>query len=138
MRISDWSSDVCSSDLLKHPDGKAVLRRLIPAVDALVSNIRPAGLARLGLGYEQCLELNPKIVYATATGFGQDGPWRARPAFDAIVQAASGFASAMGPDEETAFVPSLIADKLFGLALDGAGHAATEPPRPPGDRPKVR
>src|SRR3546814_13002509 len=83
---------------LKHPDGKAVLRRLIPAVDALVSNIRPAGLARLGLGYEQCLDLNPTIVYATATGFGQDGPWRARPAFDEICPAASGFASALGTD----------------------------------------
>ena len=50
---------------LKHPDGKAVLRRLIPTVDALVSNIRPAGLARLGFSYETCRELNPRIVYAS-------------------------------------------------------------------------
>ena len=49
---------------LKHPDGKAVLRRLIPTVDALVSNIRPAGLARLGFSYETCTELNPRLVYA--------------------------------------------------------------------------
>ena len=49
---------------LKHPDGKAVLRRLIPTVDALVSNIRPAGLARLGFSYEACRELNPRLVYA--------------------------------------------------------------------------
>jgi formyl-CoA transferase len=109
---------------LKHPDGKAVLKRLIPTADALVSNIRPAGLARLGFGYDTCKELNPKLVYAVATGFGQDGPWRARPAFDEIIQAASGFASAMGSDEEPAFVPSLIGDKICGMALTSAVTAA--------------
>jgi crotonobetainyl-CoA:carnitine CoA-transferase CaiB-like acyl-CoA transferase len=109
---------------LKHPEGKAVLRRLIPTVDALVSNIRPAGLARLGFSYEECKALNPKIVYASATGFGQNGPWAARPAFDEIIQAASGFASAMGTDEEPAFVPSLIGDKLCGMALTSAVTAA--------------
>ena len=105
---------------LKHPDGKAVLRRLIPTADALVSNIRPAGLGRLGFSYDICKELNPRLVYAVATGFGQDGPWAARPAFDEIIQAASGFASAMGTDEEPAFVPSLIGDKLSGMALTAA------------------
>ena len=109
---------------LKHAEGKAVLRRLIPTVDALVSNIRPAGLARLGFSYEVCRELNPTIVYASAVGFGQDGPWRARPAFDEIIQAASGFASAMGTDEEPAFVPSLIGDKICGMALTSAVTAA--------------
>lgn len=109
---------------LKHPEGKAVLRRLIPTADALVSNIRPAGLTRLGFGYEECRALNPKLVYVSATGFGQDGPWRARPAFDEIVQAASGFASAMGTDDEPSFVPSLIADKICGMALTGAVTAA--------------
>jgi len=109
---------------LKHQDGKAVLRRLIPTADALVSNIRPAGLARLGFSYETCRELNPKIVYAVATGFGQDGPWRARPAFDEIIQAASGFASAIGTDDEPAFVPSLVGDKICGMALTAAVTAA--------------
>jgi len=109
---------------LKHPDGVAVLRRLIPTADALVSNIRPAGLDRLGFSYATCRELNPKIVYAVATGFGQNGPWRARPAFDEIIQAASGFASAMGTDEEPAFVPSLIGDKICGMALTSAVTAA--------------
>jgi len=109
---------------LKHPDGTAILRRLIPTVDALVTNIRPAALARLGFGYEACRELNPRLVYAAATGFGQDGPWAARPAFDEIVQAASGFASAIGTDEEPAFVPSLVGDKLCGLALTAAVSAA--------------
>ena len=109
---------------LKHPDGKAVLRRLIGTADALVSNIRPAGLARLGFSYDVCKELNPKLIYAVATGFGQNGPWAARPAFDEIIQAASGFASAMGTDDEPAFVPSLIGDKLCGMALTSAVTAA--------------
>jgi len=109
---------------LKHEDGKAVLRRLIPTVDAIVSNIRPAGLARLGFGYDDCKALNPRIVYASATGFGQNGPWRTRPAFDEIIQAASGFASAMGTDDEPSFVPSLVGDKLCGMALTSAVTAA--------------
>ncbi len=109
---------------LKHSGGKEVLRRLIPTADALVSNIRPAALERLGFSYEVCRELNPGIVYASAVGFGQDGPWRARPAFDEIIQAASGFASAMGTDDEPAFVPSLIGDKICGMALTSAVTAA--------------
>lgn len=109
---------------LKHPKGKDVLRRLIRTNDALVSNIRPAGLARLGFGYEDCRLLNPSLVYASATGFGQEGPWSARPAFDEIIQAASGFASAMGTDDEPAFVPSLIGDKVCAMALTSAVTAA--------------
>lgn len=109
---------------LKHPRGKEVLQRLIPRVDALVSNVRPAALARLGFGYEACQKLNPRLVYAAATGFGQDGPWAARPAFDEIAQAASGLASAMGTDDEPAFVPSLVADKICGLTLAAAVCAA--------------
>ena len=109
---------------LKHAEGRAVLRRLIPTVDVFVTNVRPAALARLGFSYEDCQELNPRLIYAAATGFGQDGPWAARPAFDEIVQAASGFASAIGTDEEPAFVPSLVADKLCGLVLTAAVSAA--------------
>ena len=109
---------------LKHPDGKAVLRRLIPTADALMSNIRPAGLARLGFSYEACKELNPRLIYASATGFGQNGPWAARPAFDEIIQAASGFAAALGTDDEPVFVPSLVGDKICGMALTSAVTAA--------------
>lgn len=109
---------------LKTAGGKDALRRLIPTADAIVTNIRPAGMARLGFGYEACKALNPRIIFAVATGFGQDGPWRARPAFDEIIQAASGFASAMGSDDEPQFVPSLVADKLTGMALVSAVCAA--------------
>ena len=109
---------------LKTEGGAEVLRRLVARADALVTNIRPAALERLGFGYEACKALNPKIIYAAATGFGQDGPWAKRPAFDEIVQAASGLASSIGTDDEPAFVPSLVGDKLCGLALAGAVAAA--------------
>ena len=109
---------------LKQPDGKSVLQRLIAKADVLLTNIRPAALARLGFGYESCQQINPRLVYAAATGFGQDGPWAARPAFDEVIQASSGFASAMGSDDEPAFVPSLVADKICGLTLVGAVSAA--------------
>jgi crotonobetainyl-CoA:carnitine CoA-transferase CaiB-like acyl-CoA transferase len=109
---------------LKQPDGKKVMERLLPTVDALVTNVRPAALGRLGFGYEACQKLNPKLVYAAATGFGQEGPWAARPAFDEIAQAASGLASAMGSDDEPSFVPSLVGDKICGLSLAAAVCAA--------------
>jgi crotonobetainyl-CoA:carnitine CoA-transferase CaiB-like acyl-CoA transferase len=109
---------------LKQPDGKSVLQRLIATADVLLTNIRPAALARLGFGYEACQQINSRLVYAAATGFGQDGPWAARPAFDEVIQASSGFASAMGSDDEPAFVPSLVADKICGLTLVAAVSAA--------------
>lgn len=113
---------------LKSDDGKEVLRRLIPTIDVLVSNIRPAGMSRLGFGYDTCKALNPRLIYAVATGFGQDGPWRARPAFDEIIQASSGFASAMGDGlgsgDAPQFMPSLVADKLTGMAMVQAICAA--------------
>jgi crotonobetainyl-CoA:carnitine CoA-transferase CaiB-like acyl-CoA transferase len=109
---------------LKTPEGAEVLRRLVPRVDALVTNVRPAGMARLGFGWEACAALNPKLVYAVATGFGQDGPHRARPAFDEVIQAASGLAAVVGGDGPPAFVPSLVADKITGMALLSAVLAA--------------
>ncbi|MBL6456199.1 CoA transferase [Belnapia sp. T6] len=104
---------------LKSPEGAEVLRRLIPQMDVLVTNIRPAGMARLGFGPEECRALNPRLVFAVATGFGQDGPYRARPAFDEIIQASSGFADIVGGENGNppAFVPSLIGDKVTGMAL---------------------
>jgi formyl-CoA transferase len=110
---------------IKTEEGKAVLRRLIAQVDVLATNVRPAGMARAGFGYEECAKLNPGLIYAAATGFGQDGPYRARPAFDEIIQASSGFADIIGEDfGRPMFVPSLVADKLTGMALAMAILAA--------------
>jgi crotonobetainyl-CoA:carnitine CoA-transferase CaiB-like acyl-CoA transferase len=106
---------------LKSPEGKAILRRLIPTVDALVHNMRVAAVDRLGFGYEAVAALNPGIVYCAAPGFGQDGPDRDKPAFDDIIQAACGLASIMSigrpaPD----YAPTLVADKTTGMAVVNA------------------
>lgn len=109
---------------IKAAEGADILRRLIATVDVLASNVRPAGMARAGFSWEAIQALNPKLVYAVATGFGQDGPHRAKPAFDEIIQAASGFADVMGAGGPPAFAPSLVADKITGMALVQAILAA--------------
>lgn len=106
---------------LKTPDGLAVVRRLLTRADALVHNVRVAGMERLGLGYAACAAVKPDLVYCVATGFGQDGPDKDRPAFDDVIQAACGLVSltdvyADRPD----FMASLIADKVTGMALVNA------------------
>ncbi|MGT2508974.1 CaiB/BaiF CoA transferase family protein [Cupriavidus basilensis] len=110
---------------LKTPAGAAALRRLIAGADVLIHNMRVAAIDRLGFGYAAVAALNPRIVYCVATGFGQDGPHRNKPAFDDIIQAACGLVSlgsAAGNRPE--YVPSLIADKTTGMALANAVMAA--------------
>jgi formyl-CoA transferase len=111
-------------DLAK-PDGAAVLKRIIPTVDVLVHNMRIDAIERLGFGYGAVAAIKPDIVYCAATGFDQDGPDAGKPAFDDIVQAASGLASVASigrPDPN--YVPTLIADKTTGMAVVNAVLAA--------------
>ncbi len=110
---------------LKTEGGASALRRLIGQADVLIHNMRVAAIERLGFGYAAVAALNPRIVYCAATGFGQDGPHRDKPAFDDIIQAACGLVSlgsAAGSRPE--YVPSLIADKTTGMALANAVMAA--------------
>ena len=110
---------------LKTPEGADALRRLIPTVDVFVHNMRVQAIERLGFGYEAVSTLNPKIVYCVATGFGQDGPDRDRPAFDDIIQSACGLVDICSRGREAPdYVPSLIADKTTGMALVNAVLAA--------------
>lgn len=110
---------------LKSADGKEVLRRLIQGADALVHNMRVAAIEKLGFGYAAVAALRPDIVYCAATGFGQDGPDRDKPAFDDIIQAACGLASLNGIGrEQPDYAPTLIADKTTGMALANAVLAA--------------
>lgn len=110
---------------LKSAEGREILKRLVPGADVLVHNMRVAAIERLGFGYRAVAELNPDIVYCAATGFGQDGPDRDKPAFDDIIQAACGLASlnSIGR-EDPEYAPTLIADKTTGLALVNAVLAA--------------
>lgn len=110
---------------LKSPAGVEAVRRLLPGFDVLVHNMRIAAIERLGLGYEAVRTVNPRIVYCVATGFGQGGPAEAQPAFDDVIQAASGLASLIGHETgRPDYVPSLIADKTAGLATANAVLAA--------------
>lgn len=81
---------------LRSDDGRAVLRRLIGRADVLVENYRPGVLDRMGFGRDALLEIRPDLVIARVTGYGMDGPYAQRPAFDFIAQAMSGFMSVTG------------------------------------------
>ena len=82
---------------LKHPDGKALFFRLLEDADVVLENLRVGAVQRLGLDYWRARERNPRIVYCSISGFGQDGPYRDRAALDLIVQAESGMISVTGP-----------------------------------------
>jgi CoA:oxalate CoA-transferase len=76
--------------------GQDLVRRLAMKCDVLIENLRPGGLARYGLGWEEISKLHPRLVYASLSGFGQDGPYRDQPAYDMVVQALSGGMSLTG------------------------------------------
>ena len=110
---------------LKKPGGREAVRRLVATADVFVHNMRVDAIERLGFGYDALRALKPDLVYCVATGFGQEGPDRARPAFDDVIQAASGLASVANVyAERPDYVSSLIADKTTGLALVNAILAA--------------
>ncbi|MFT4234363.1 MAG: CoA transferase [Microbacterium sp.] len=82
---------------LRHPDGRAALERLTSRADVLVENFRPGTMDKLGVGYERLREVNPRLVYAAVSGYGQSGPSRLRPAYDNSAQATGGLWSINGP-----------------------------------------
>jgi crotonobetainyl-CoA:carnitine CoA-transferase CaiB-like acyl-CoA transferase len=81
---------------LKNPADREVLYALVKTADVLVENARPGVADRLGMGYETLRAINPRLVYASISGFGHTGPWAQRPGFDLIAQAMSGVLSATG------------------------------------------
>ena len=110
---------------LKHPDGRQAALRLAARADVLVHNHRPAALARLGLAYDAVRAVNPSIVYCGTYGYGRDGPYRDRPAYDDSIQAAAGLAMLQaGALGEPRFVPTILADKTTALAVVSAVNAA--------------
>ncbi|MGE0419192.1 MAG: CaiB/BaiF CoA transferase family protein, partial [Acetobacteraceae bacterium] len=81
---------------LKHPDGQAVLKRLAATADVLVENFRPGALAALGLGYSDLAAVNPRLIYASFSAFGQEGPRGGYTAYDHVIQATSGIMATTG------------------------------------------
>jgi crotonobetainyl-CoA:carnitine CoA-transferase CaiB-like acyl-CoA transferase len=83
---------------LKHEDGLAIFRRMVAKADIVLENYRPDVKTRLGIDYEALKAINPRIIYASISGFGQDGPYRNRPGVDQIAQGMSGLMSVTGEE----------------------------------------
>ena len=101
---------------LKTEEGKKLLLEMVKHVDVITENYRPGTMEKLGLGYDVLKEINPKLIYAAASGFGHSGPYSKRPAYDAIVQAMGGIMSITGHEGgEFTRVGSSIGDIIAGL-----------------------
>jgi crotonobetainyl-CoA:carnitine CoA-transferase CaiB-like acyl-CoA transferase len=101
---------------LKSPDGVEVMKRLVRQSDVVVENYRPDVKFRLGVDYESLKAVNPRIVYASISGFGQDGPYRDRPGFDQIAQGMGGLMSITGePGRGPMRVGIPVADLTAGI-----------------------
>jgi len=101
---------------LKLPAGVALFKRLVAEADVVVENFRPDVMDRLGIGYDALAAINPRLVYASISGFGADGPYRLRPGFDQIAQGMGGLMSVTGlPGQGPVRVGIPIADLSAGL-----------------------
>ena len=114
---------------LKHDRGPDLFKRLVRTADVVVENFRPGVMDRLGVGYEVLKAERPELIYAAISGFGQEGPWVHRPAYDQIIQGASGVMSITGSAESAPLrVGYPLADTIGGLtaamAIAGALNAS--------------
>jgi crotonobetainyl-CoA:carnitine CoA-transferase CaiB-like acyl-CoA transferase len=101
---------------LKKPEGVAALKRMVKKADVVIENFRPDVKRRLGIDYKQLARVNPKLIYASISGFGQDGPYAGRPGFDQIAQGMGGLMSITGlPGQGPVRVGIPVADLTAGL-----------------------
>jgi formyl-CoA transferase len=107
---------------LKSPEGVAVLKKMVKKADVVVENFRPDVKRRLGIDYKDLRKVNPKIVYGSISGFGQDGPYENRPGFDQIAQGMGGLMSitglpGQGPVRVGIPIDDLTAGNLLALGI---------------------
>lgn len=101
---------------LRHPEGLATLKALIAKADVLVENFRPGTMEQMGLGWEAVHALNPRLVMARISGFGQDGPLAQKQCFDGVAQAMSGLMDMTGqPDGPPTMIGSFMCDYTTGM-----------------------
>ena len=102
---------------LKQPAGRDALLRIAATADVLIYNIRPQAMQRLRLAYADVAAVNPRIIYVGAYGFGQQGPYAARPAYDDLIQGMSGLPWLMqqAGAAEPRYIPATLADRIVGL-----------------------
>jgi crotonobetainyl-CoA:carnitine CoA-transferase CaiB-like acyl-CoA transferase len=111
---------------LKRPEARDAALRIAAGADVLIHNIRPQAMDRLGLSYEAVAAINPGIVYVAAVGFGSKGRYAGRPAYDDLIQGASGLPSVImeATGGEPRYVPLTLADRTVGLYVASAVSAA--------------
>jgi len=111
---------------LKAQQGLETLKRLVADADVFVQNFRPGVAERLGLGYPQLGELNPRLVYLSISGFGFSGPYAAKPVFDPLIQGLSGLTTVQAGSDENRprLVRTILPDKLTGIQASQAITAA--------------
>jgi crotonobetainyl-CoA:carnitine CoA-transferase CaiB-like acyl-CoA transferase len=102
---------------IQTPDGYGIVKELAARTDVIVQNYRPGVMDRLGLGYEAIREFNPEVIYTSLTGFGSEGPYRDRSAYDTVIQAYAGLAmnQADPADGAPVFLRQTAADKITAL-----------------------
>ena len=101
---------------LKKAEGKRLLLELLKKADVLLENFKPGTMEKLGLGYEVVKDINPRLIYASISGFGQSGPYKDRPGYDIIGQAMGGLMSVSGwPDSPPTRTGTAMADIVAGL-----------------------
>ena len=99
---------------LRHEEGRSILLDLVETADVLMENYRPGVMEKLGLDLETLRARNPNLIYCSITGFGEDGPYRDRPAYDAVAQALSGVASLFLDPDNPQFAGPTIGDNATG------------------------
>lgn len=111
---------------LKSPAGHEALLRVLKTADVLIYNVRPLAMARLKLSYEEVARINPRIIYVGAYGFGQNGPYASKPAYDDLIQGAVALPSLQlrAGANTPGYVPCTIADRAVGLNAVSAVTAA--------------
>ncbi|MES2187264.1 MAG: CaiB/BaiF CoA-transferase family protein [Pseudomonadota bacterium] len=100
---------------LKNPDALAALRKLIAKADVLVQNLAPGAVARMGLGYQALKAEHPRLIVCDISGYGEDGPYRDKKAYDLLIQSEAGFLSVTGTAEQPSKSGNSIADIAAGM-----------------------
>ena len=100
---------------VKHPDAKQVLERLLERADVLVQNLAPGAAARLGLGFAEVSQKHPRLIVCDISGYGSDGPYADKKAYDLLIQSESGFLSVTGTPDTPSKAGNSIADISAGM-----------------------
>lgn len=123
LHLNRGKRNICCD--LKTPAGRDVLDRLVASADAVIANLRPQALERLGVGPAQVCERYPDKVYCLITGYGSQGPYAGQPTYDSVIQAASGVTGLFQQrDGAPAYVPLVLCDHVVGEIAAGAVVAA--------------